>query len=369
MNWRRLFLTALIPLLAPISGAGEVTRTLRVELPAAGLSKFAVENLAGAMRVTAGSGDGLVVVATVHAEDAALADGVRLEKLEGAGETQTVHVRYPLAEHSRIRYPDPRDHGWYWEPGFADGTRLDYDGYSVKVCRQHGPVLYADVDVEIPRQVAGAKFENFVGVLRADGLAGKFEFRVHSADLDLGHLDGDILVTGTSGDVRASDIRGSWESRFTSGDSRVRNFHTSNASFSCTSGDVKGENLAAEHLELSATSGDIRIVDADVVDCEASANSGDILLDNSGSRVARIRARATSGDVVLRLPRKASFEAETRHGSGSVRVEYRDLIQTLHERHAATYRRGDGTVRIDVQTGSGDITIEPVNGPSESAER
>src|SRR2546425_6344391 len=63
---------ALLPVIALMAIApgipAETTRTLRVELSADALQRFAVENLAGVMRVTTGDVKSVVAVATVHAE-------------------------------------------------------------------------------------------------------------------------------------------------------------------------------------------------------------------------------------------------------------------------------------------------------------
>src|ERR1700693_5002450 len=68
-------------LLAARSVFGEAERTLRAEIPDAAHGAFAVENLVGAMHVTAGTSDSVSVVATVHAESGALAGAVRLERV------------------------------------------------------------------------------------------------------------------------------------------------------------------------------------------------------------------------------------------------------------------------------------------------
>ena len=49
-------------------------------------------------------------------------------------------------------------------------------------------------------------------------------FEVESADLHFERLRGELTLRGTSGDVEASDIGGSWSSEFTSGDLKVRGF-------------------------------------------------------------------------------------------------------------------------------------------------
>ncbi|HEY6064701.1 MAG TPA: hypothetical protein VIY96_01005, partial [Thermoanaerobaculia bacterium] len=68
-------------LLAARAAFGEAERTLRAEVPDAGRAAFGVENLVGTMRVVRGSGEKATIVATVRAEDDALAGSVRLERV------------------------------------------------------------------------------------------------------------------------------------------------------------------------------------------------------------------------------------------------------------------------------------------------
>ena len=86
------------------SAAAESTKVLRAEL-SAGPVGFTIENLAGTMRVVPGTGERIVVEATVHAESSELANAFRLDHDEAGA---TLRVRYPLAEVSTIRYPDRR---------------------------------------------------------------------------------------------------------------------------------------------------------------------------------------------------------------------------------------------------------------------
>jgi len=76
----------------------EVVRTLRAELSGADAERFVVENLAGTMWIKPSADPEdrrITVVATVHAESDALADGMRLERVTGDSGAATLRVRYP----------------------------------------------------------------------------------------------------------------------------------------------------------------------------------------------------------------------------------------------------------------------------------
>jgi hypothetical protein len=350
------FVLSLILGALPASGA-ETTRVLRAELPA-GSAAVAVENLAGTMRVVAGTGDHVVVEATVHADSAALAEAFRLERSSGGS---TIHVRYPLDEVGSVRYPDPRrrHEGWWAALSFGDGTSCEYDGRRVRVSTRRGTLLYADVEIRLPASPIQAEFRNLIGFIDAGHAAGKLDFRVRSADLRLDHLTGDVRVEGSSGDIEASQIQGTWKSKFSSGDCRIDGFQGDAFDFESTSGDLRAYAIDAARFSSSATSGDIRVTDAKIGDFSADATSGNVVLEARAPRLTKVRVRTSSGDVSLRLPRESSFDANVSHGSGDVRVHFDGAAIEGSGGHTERYRRGSGGIQIEAHTGSGDLTISP----------
>lgn len=357
----RLFLAAATfaaALPAAAAAAAETTRTLRVELPP---GPFAVENLAGRMTVRPGTADRVVVVATVHAESEALAAGFRLETLSTDEAGPTVRVRYPEREDT-IRYRTARGENDSFLLGLFGNSfqgSFSYDGRTMRVSGTRGRLLYADVDVEVPAREVEAAFRNRVGSVSATGLSGRLSFDVASADLRLDHLKGDVRLTGSSGDVLAADIRGSWKSDSSSGDVVLERFSGDRADFHSSSGDVRIGAMEAAALSLDTSSGDLRITDSEIGDVSLHTGSGDIVVESRGRRLGRLHARTGSGDVQLRLPREASFDAHASLSSGDMRVGFTDGTATLRSGDMIAYRRGDGAIRIDVQAGSGNLTIDP----------
>lgn len=349
------FALSLLAATLSLPAAAETTRVLRAEIPAD--APMTIENLAGTMRIVPGTGSRVVVQATVHAGSAELADGVRLDREGGAG----LRVRYPLDRVGTIRYPDPRHRhdGWWNGLSFGDGTTCDYDGRRVRVSSHHGDLLYADLEIQVPRSRVRATFRNLIGFLDAEQVEGGLEFQVRSADLHLDRLSGEIRVEGTSGDIAASRIHGTWESKFTSGDCALDGFQGESVVFASTSGDLRAGDVEAAHFSSRTTSGDVRVTGANFGEISAEATSGDISLEDRGSRLARVRLKTTSGDVSLRLPRNAAFDANLRHGSGDVRIDFSEALSQGSGRRSEHYRLGKGGIEIEARTGSGDVTISP----------
>jgi hypothetical protein len=360
MKLLRLRLPGICVLLLLLSSLASAAsrKTLRAEIPGASTREFAVENLLGAVRVSAGTGDTAVVVAHVFAESDELAAQVRLEEVRGEGAVRTLRVRYP-ATHRTLRYRDP-DQDESWDGlSFGDGSKCQYDGRTYRVSSRRGRLLYAEVEVRVPPRLAAATFLNFAGRLEAEGIEGKLAFRVSSADLRLDRLHGDVDVRGSSGDMRAADIRGSWRSEFSSGDCELSNLEGASVVFVTSSGDVTARSLAADRLSIETSSGDYRISDADLRKVETESSSGDILLELRGRRLESLRADSSSGDVRIVLPHDHSFRAQADQGSGDMRVRFEDGERGYRREELVSFRRGSGGADIRVTTSSGDLAIEP----------
>jgi hypothetical protein len=344
----------------PLVLRAESTRTLRKEFPNAVSRPVAVENLVGTMRVTKGAGDAVVVVATVHAEDDALASSVRLEEVRGDDGLPTLRVRYPTAPRVlRYRRTDDDDDGWDGFGMFGDRNSERYDGHRYRVSSRRGTLLYADVEVRLPAHAPRATFRELIGELIAEGLEGKLSFRVNSADVRLSQLRGDVDVTGSSGDTRASRLSGTWRSEFSSGDCRLEEFEGSSVAFHTSSGDVDARDVVADRLSVETSSGDARIQDADVRELQSHASSGDLSFESSGRRLARVRAESSSGDVHLGLAFDSSFHADADQSSGEMRVRFDDGERKYRRGDLVSFRRGTGGTDIAVTTSSGDFTIDP----------
>ncbi|HEV8266766.1 MAG TPA: DUF4097 family beta strand repeat-containing protein, partial [Thermoanaerobaculia bacterium] len=344
-----------LSLLASVVHASEAVKTIRAELSGAEAESFQIENLAGTMWISEGTGDAVTVVATVHAENQSLADAVRIERVGNGGGATTLRVRYPYDKASTFRYEAP-GHGGDWSLfDFGSWNSVDYDGHRVRVSHNRGTTLYADLEIKVPKGRQLASFRNLVGRVEADGLQSNLHFSVESADLRLRKLEGEIVLEGSSGDIRASDIRGSWKSEFSSGDCRLDGFDGDLLSFQAESGDLVARDVKARRVLTETSSGDVSISFADVEEFSAEASSGDVALRLDGSRLKAVDVTTSSGDVSLRLPSDESFDARADLSSGDVNMGFADVTEIRHGRRALDYQRGTGGASIHVKTSSGDL--------------
>lgn len=358
------FALASLPIAWPLSAEAQASRTLRLELQGDPGRPFAVENLAGRMHARAGAGDRVVAVATVHAESDELARSVRFEQVAGESGVPTLRVRYPVGRHTAYRFGDRSSSSsdWSWLASlfpFGDGSQIAYDGARVTVSRNRGVLLYAEVEVEVPGRALEATFRNVVGPLSAEGLEGRLRFKASSGEVNLRGLSGEVVADTGSGDVRAADLQGAFKCDTGSGNCLVEGFQGDAVDCDTGSGDVRLTAVRARRVKLDTGSGDVSAREVEAEELVADTGSGDVEVELDGPRLAAVKADTGSGDVRLRLGRDTEFELRADTGSGDLVSRYQDAEPIVVGRRVKGYRRGAGRVRVEVDTGSGDVVIEP----------
>lgn len=349
-------------LLAGNVASAEVTRSLKAELSADPGRPFRVENLAGRMVVRQGTGAKVVVTATVHGGDQKTADLLRLEEVRDSktGEP-TLRMQYPLNDHTTYRYGgDSRSDsgGGFFESMFSGKSTVTYDGARVTVSASRGLALYADLVVEIPRGASGT-FKNAVGRIEGSGVSGTLRFDSGSGDISLRDFKGEVVADTGSGDVNANSGQGSFKCDTGSGDCTLNAFTGDRIDMGTGSGDIDVTGSSARFVKADTGSGSVHVEVGDVEEIAADTGSGDVSLEASGSNLSRIKADTGSGDVSVKLPRGAGFQLMADVGSGDVTSDFEDATAIVERRKVKGYKRGDLKVKIDVDTGSGDVSVGP----------
>lgn len=349
-------------ILAGTAASADVTRSLRAELSSDPRSPFRVENLAGHMVVRQGTGPKVVVTATVHGEDQKTAALLRLEEVRDSKTGQpTLRMQYPLNDYTTYRYGgDTRSDsgGGFFESLFSGKSTVTYDGTRVTVSSGRGLALYADLVVEIPRGASGT-FKNVVGKLEGSGVEGTLRFDSASGGISLRDFKGEVVADTGSGDVSATAGQGSFKCNTGSGDCALKQFAGESLDLDTGSGDIDVSGSRARFVKADTGSGSVRLEVDDSEEISADTGSGDVSVEASGSNLSRIKADTGSGDVSLKLPRNAGFQLMADTGSGDVTSGFDDATAIVERRKVKGYRRGDLKVKIDVDTGSGDVSVGP----------
>ena len=127
--------------LAAAPASADVTRSLKGEISPGASQAWVVENLAGVMKITPGSGSSVTATVTVHAESDELASQIKVEQVVGEKGKMTLRVIYPTDKHTTFRYPgEHKSAGWM--AGLWGGeNNLEYAGERVKVSSSKGILL------------------------------------------------------------------------------------------------------------------------------------------------------------------------------------------------------------------------------------
>jgi hypothetical protein len=352
-----LALVLLVVAAAPASA--DVTRSLKGEIAPGASQAWAVENLAGVMKVVPGSGSTVTATVTVHAESDEIASLLKVEQVTGEKGVMTLRVVYPIDKHTTIRYPGDKHTDSWVGSLFGGENNLDYAGHRVKVSSSKGILLYADLEVHVPARLGQGLLRNHVGRLEAKGVEGTLKFDSASGDVDLKSLKGTIGADTGSGDVSISDVKGSLDCDTGSGDISIEGFEGDLLKGDVGSGDITIRGGAITKVDLDTGSGDVSLKAGDVEEFLADTGSGDVTIDIGAARLRHVKASTGSGDVILRLSPDASFEAYVDQGSGDMENRFADATPLVKGREVVGYKRGDGRAKIDIETGSGDFVLEP----------
>jgi len=157
-----------------------------------------------------------------------------------------------------------------------------------------------------------------------------------------------------SGDVTVEGIRGPVEAQTGSGDVKMSAVH-GNITAQTGSGDTRFDGIDAERVEIQTGSGDVEVHD---VHCalEARTGSGDIRA--VGNPTGAWRLNTGSGEIKLNLPADLGFDLDARSQSGDVNSQLPISVQGMLGRGELRGKVRGGGVPVELQTGSGDISID-----------
>jgi putative adhesin len=225
-------------------------------------------------------------------------------------------------------------------------SEVTVDGVNAEVTLVPAPGNEVVVDTH-------AKGTLWVPKLKTDIDGGHLTLRGSCHDMVLGSCESSftirvpaglpVSVSTRSGDVRASDLSGPLSIHAGSGDVALSGL-SGGTEAKVSSGDIEASRLSGR-LRLQTSSGDIDAAELSGRTIDAHANSGDVFLDVA-TVPKRVNVAASSGDVVISVPRNGSdgYAATTATSSGDSRLLV-DINDASEHSVSAVTSSGDATIR------------------------
>ncbi len=354
MHTVRVMLTATAGALLAGATPGAAQRPERYTLSG---DNVAVYNLAGVLRVEAGSAGDVVVEVTRGGADAAK---LRIESgpLRSRSTLRVVYpddrIVYPLMGHHTSTTLEVCDDGTFND---HEGRRHGGDGRRVRISDDgSGLEAHADVRVAIP---AGRRVAVYLGVGKTTvtNVDGALRVDVAAADVTASQVKGSLIVDTGSGDVRLSDAEADVSLDTGSGNVTVSGVRGKELKVDTGSGDVSGERLEVDALKVETGSGDVDLAAVKSGEVSLNTGSGGVRLGLL-SDVESLDVDTGSGNVTITVPPTLGAEVDIDTGSGEIDFSGVTLQVTHFERDHITGAIGDGRGRMKIETGSGDVKLQ-----------
>lgn len=315
--------------------------------------QVAIYNLAGTVRVEAGSGPAVTVAVERGGPDAG---ELRVEtgRIDGV---ETLRVIYPadVVVYSRGR--------GRWDTTLRvrdDGTFGDQEGWRdrgrrVRV-RSYGSGFegHADLTIRVPR---GQRFSLYhaAGEISATNVDGEILLDSHSAPVTVRGARGSLVVDVGSGSVEVSDVVGSANLDTGSGSVRVTNVTGDELIVDTGSGSVDVTGVAVRSLSIDTGSGGVDVADAAAERVLIDTGSGGVNLTLT-ENPEDVTIDTGSGSVTVRVPDSYGARVEIETGSGGIDLDF--PVQVRHiERSEVRGTIGDGSGQLVIDTGSGSVRL------------
>lgn len=315
---------------------------------------IAIYNLAGVLRVEAGSGSDVTVEVTRGGRDAGK---LRIERGPVRGH-ETLRVIYPDdaivygEDYGGSTSLDVREDGTF---GDSHGRRWS-GGRRVRISGSgRGLEAHADLRIAVP---AGKRLAAYLAVGQAfvSNVNGDLRVDVSSANVTADHTKGSLYVDTGSGDVRVTDADGDLNLDTGSGNVAVSGARGGDVKLDTGSGDVTAERITADAVNFDTGSGEVRASAIKARDVTIDTGSGGVRLDLL-SDVESLSVDTGSGDVTINVPGDFGAHVDIDTGSGGIELRGVTIRTTRLESDHLTGEIGDGRGDVKISTGSGGVTL------------
>jgi DUF4097 and DUF4098 domain-containing protein YvlB len=205
-----------------------------------------------------------------------------------------------------------------------------------------------------------------VGARGRMGVPGAVDFQITAPTwmaLELGGLNSEVTIDGTEAPVRVETLQGDIVLQggggdvtlgTTNGDITVRGAR-GRLDLRATAGDVRVFDVEGD-LRVESVSGDAELFDVRARSVEAQTVSGDLVLSGSIADGGTYTLFTHSGDIVLGIPEQSNARLSLSSANGEFRLGF-DLQAERRTRRRQTFKMGNGSATVELETFSGDIRV------------
>ncbi len=162
-------------------------------------------------------------------------------------------------------------------------------------------------------------------------------------DIQLDGVSNDTHIVGAK--LNELDVNG------ISGSIAIENISADEIDLDTVSGLISAAYCAADTIKVVSISGDIT-VDGGFGNAKLDSTSGMVWFRDGSDGIKELKIGTVSGDVTMQLPRNAGFNMKVSTVSGDVSSVF-ELTK-----NGSNYVYGDASAEFDIDTVSGDITIQ-----------
>jgi lia operon protein LiaG len=295
--------------------------------------------------------------------EAGTGSGVQVEVTRGGADAGRLKVDTDGGT-LRVIFPGDRIRYSRMEHGGSTTLRVDEDGTfgnpqrggrRVRISRDEGDLdAWADLRIAVP---AGRSLELHlaVGRIAASNVSGRLRVQAVAAPVSVTGGKGDLSVNTASGNVRASGGTGPARLSTGSGEIEVSSWGGGEIQAETGSGDVTATEIESLRLRAQTGSGDVLLSRVRAPDVAVQTGSGNVTLELQ-SLLQRLDVETGSGDVSVVAPASTSARLEIGTGSGDIESDFA-LAVTRSGRHHLVGTIGDGKGRVSIETGSGGVRL------------
>ncbi len=330
-------------LLAPVALAAQERQVLTG-------STASIYNLAGQVRLEAGTGNDVTVDVNRGGADAA--------KLEVRLRGGQLVVRYPS---DQIVYRGD-ERSWRSSTEVRvreDGTFGDGDDWMRGRTRVKssgdGLEAHADLVVRVPK---GKRVEVHlaVGRVEATNVDGDVMIDVYSASIRADGTKGRLSIDAGSGSVDVRNATGELEIDTGSGGATLSDLNMTRVVVETGSGGVEARNVKADRISIDVGSGGIRVETLTTDDLKVDTGSGSVRLE-LGNVPSATDIDTGSGGVTIALPADANAMLDIDTGSGGISSDF-PVTADSFQRRELRGKIGNGGPMIRISTGSGGVRLQ-----------